>query len=83
MSGNWNPLGVNADGHFRNDVEYQQPWRTETYGADGSVTIVNYELEEEGEDFDNDGTAGEGRVETRRITGTYTYDPAKPEVTWE
>ena len=36
-----------------------------------------------GEDADNDGTTGEGRVVTRTVQGTYSYDPDKPEITWE
>ncbi len=82
LSGDWEPLSVNRDGHFRNEQVYESPWSSQTYGADGTVTVVNYSLEEDGEDLDGDGTPGEGRVETRRIQGTYTYDPDIPEVTW-
>lgn len=83
LAGDWNPLGVDGDGHFRNEVTYESPWETETYTEDGSVTFVFYELEDEGEDVDNDGNTGEGRVITGTREGTYTYDPDKPEITWE
>ncbi|MFP4485254.1 MAG: hypothetical protein ACLFO1_10415 [Spirochaetaceae bacterium] len=82
LAGSWNALRVDGDGHFRDDVTYQYGYSTQIYGADGTITLERFDVEEEGEDEDGDGTTGEGVVKTETLTGTYTYDPDTPQITW-
>jgi hypothetical protein len=82
LAGSWNALRVDGDGHFRDDVTYDYGYSTETYGADGTITLERFDVEEEGEDVDGDGTTGEMVVKTETLTGTYTYDPDTPQITW-
>lgn len=68
-------LGVNPDGHFRDDIIYKSGTTTWAFYSDGTYEYTYEEYEGTGEDWDGDGNIGEGWVVTSGSRYNYTADP--------